>query len=272
LWYRSNCISEQDDVSEILSKLDQLYSHCPFQKFPSPDPDRVEIRKQNKYNISKWYIFPELKMSGHDCKSFYQNLNRGPAGPPGPPGAMGPTGGNGDTGAPGPTGPGSRFMIPYASNRDMFIGVPGYGAIVGFGDVSFVQINGGIIDLSFSIETIRINLAFSASHDCVLSSIAGFFSTTSALSLGDTAINVVFTVYVSTTPNNIFVPLPGAVMTTSALTGDLPLGTIVNGITTGLSIPIAAQTRILMVVTGDISGDIPTESVQGYISAGITLS
>lgn len=79
--------------------------------------------------------------------------------------------------------------------------------------------------------------------------------------------------YVSNTPNNVFTPIPGAIVNLSpALSGTISIGTISNGITTGLSIPVTAQSRLLMVYSAQASGLSLINTVVGYASAGIEIS
>ena len=79
--------------------------------------------------------------------------------------------------------------------------------------------------------------------------------------------------YVSNTPNNVFTPIPGAIVNLSpALSVTISIGTISNGITTGLSIPVTAQSRLLMVYSAQASGLSLINTVVGYASAGIEIS
>lgn len=77
----------------------------------------------------------------------------------------------------------------------------------------------------------------------------------------------------STTPDNTFTAVPGAVVTLApALTGIVAIGTVSNGITTGLNIPVTAQTRLLLVFSASVTAgiDIAT-TVIGYASAGLSI-
>jgi BclB C-terminal domain-containing protein len=78
--------------------------------------------------------------------------------------------------------------------------------------------------------------------------------------------------YSSTTPDNTFTPIPGALVTLAPpLTGVLGVGTISNGLTTGLTIPVTPQTRLLMVFSATATGASLINTVIGYASAGITI-
>ncbi len=97
-------------------------------------------------------------------------------------------------------------------------------------------------------------------------------STSTLPFIGSTVV-ITAQLYSSTTPNNIFTPIPGAVVTlTPPLTGVVALGTISNGITSGLSITVTPQTRVLMIFSAQvITGINIAASVVGYASAGVTL-
>jgi BclB C-terminal domain-containing protein len=74
--------------------------------------------------------------------------------------------------------------------------------------------------------------------------------------------------YSSTTPNNTFSPVPGAVVTLApALTGTISLGSTSHSITTELSIPITQETRLLLVFSATATGLNLINTVTGYVSA-----
>ncbi len=106
----------------------------------------------------------------------------------------------------------------------------------------------------------------------IITSIAAYFSTASALSLVGTTVTITAQLYQSATPDNTFSPVPGAVVTLApALTGVVAIGTISNGIVTGLSIPVTAQTRLLMVYSITANGMTLINTVSGYASGGVAI-
>ena len=141
--------------------------------------------------------------------------------------------------------------------------------LLGFGSsVIGVSLIGGTIN-----TTTIANMAFSMPRDGTLTSLAAYFSTTVALSLVGTTVTLTAQLYASTTPNNVFFPIPGAVVVLSpTLTGNIGIGAISSGITSGLNIPIAAGTRLLMVFAADVTAgiDIAT-TVTGFASAGASI-
>ncbi|MED4206760.1 exosporium glycoprotein BclB-related protein [Neobacillus mesonae] len=204
----------------------------------------------------------------------------GPRGPRGPRGVAGPQGVAGPRGVPGTPGiPGAGAIIPYASGTPSVLttvlgGLLNTGSVVGFGNsANNVSLAGGTIDLTGAGGTL-LNFAFSVPRDGVITSLSAYFSTTAELNLLTSSVTVTAQLYQSTAPNNIFSPIPGAVVTLApALTGAVSVGTILNGNTNGLTIPVTAGTRLLMVFSANVTGgpDIAT-AVVGYASAGVAIN
>lgn len=116
------------------------------------------------------------------------------------------------------------------------------------------------------------NFAFSMPRAGTITSISAFFSTTAALSLVGTTVTLTAQLYESTTPNNIFTAVPGASVVLPPITGVIAVGNIVNGITTGLSIAVPAQTRLLLVISAAATGLTLVNTVVGYVSAGVNIN
>ncbi|WP_391204321.1 exosporium glycoprotein BclB-related protein [Psychrobacillus sp. L4] len=215
----------------------------------------------------------------------------GDPGSTGPTGATGATGGTGPTGATGDIGPtgaigatgatgtaGSGAIIPFASGLPAAMttilgGLVGTTSLVGFGNsVTGVSVLGGNIDLTGAGGTL-LNFAFSVPRAGTITSISAYFSTTLALNLIGSTVTITAQLYRSTTPNNTFSPIPGALVTLApSLTGLISIGQISNGLTTGLSIPVAPQDRLLMVFSAKATGLTLINTVAGYASAGVAIS
>ncbi|MGG4130144.1 exosporium glycoprotein BclB-related protein [Paenibacillus illinoisensis] len=201
----------------------------------------------------------------------------GETGAPGTTGVTGATGAPGSTGATGAAGAGA--IIPYASGLPVALttvlgGLLNTSSLVGFGNsASGVSVNGGIIDLTGAAGTL-LNFAFSASRSGTITSLAAYFSTTAGLSLVGSTITITAQLFRSTTPNNSFTAVPGAVVTlTPSLTGVLALGTISSGLTTGLSIPVTAGDRLLMVFSASVTAGIDVATtLAGYASGGLSIT
>ncbi len=176
-----------------------------------------------------------------------------------------------------PATAGSGTIIPFASGRDYVAttqagGLPGTGVLIGFGNgIDGVNVGSGIVDLTGSPST-TLNFAFSMPRDGTITSISAYFSTTVSQALVGTTITLTGQLYESTTPSNTFTPIPGAMVTLApAMTGVLAIGTVSNGIATGLSIPVTAQTRLLFVGSASAAGLSLIDSMPGYWSAGVTI-
>ncbi|QLG39134.1 spore surface glycoprotein BclB [Paenibacillus sp. E222] len=201
----------------------------------------------------------------------------GTTGTAGTTGATGATGTAGVTGATGATGSGA--IIPYASGLPVALttvlgGLLNTSSLVGFGNsATGVSVNGGIIDLTGAAGTL-LNFAFSASRTGTITSLAAYFSTTAGLSLVGSTVTITAQLFRSTTPNNSFTAVPGALVTLAPpLTGILALGTISSGLTTGLSIPVAAGDRLLMVFSASVTAGVDVATtIAGYASGGLTIT
>lgn len=208
----------------------------------------------------------------------------GPIGPTGPSevGPTGPTGSIGPIGLTGPTGPigpsGGAAIIPFASGLPVAMtttlgGLLNTSALVAFGNSTVgITALGGVIDLTGG-PGLPLSMAFSMPSDGMITSMSAYFSTTAALTLVGTTVTITAQLYSSIFPDNNFIIVPGAsVVLFPSLTGGLSLGTISHGITTGLNLPVSAETRLLMVFTPEITAglDIAT-TVNGYVSGGLQI-
>lgn len=205
----------------------------------------------------------------------------GPAGPQGPQGNVGPVGPQGAVGPTGPKGdegpPGTGSIVYAASSGDPAVlttiagGFASQVAVLPLsGDqAGSAQLLGGTLDLTGGPGQMVPAQTFPTTE--TIESMTVFTSTTVAQALVGTTVTVTAQLYTSTTPDNTFTPVPGAVVTASPpLTGVVPIGSISNGITTGLSIPITAQTRGVIVVSAEATGISLINAVPMYVSASIS--
>ena len=206
----------------------------------------------------------------------------GPTGAAGTNGVTGPTGPTGAAGTNGVTGPtgiaGSAAIIPFASGLPVSLttvagGLVGTPAFVGFGSSApGLTISGGTINLTNPAGTLT-NFAFSMPRDGIITSLSAFFSTTAALSLVGSTIQITAQLYRSVTPDNVFTAVPGAAVSlTPALTGVISAGTLSSGVTDGLNIPVTPETRLMLVFTATASGLTLVNTVAGYASGGLAIS
>jgi BclB C-terminal domain-containing protein len=150
------------------------------------------------------------------------------------------------------------------------VGIPNF---LGFGSSApSPTVLGATIDLTGSAGQL-LNFAFSVPRNGTIVSIDAYFSTVAALTLVGSTVTITAQLYSSTTPNNTFSPIAGTTITLAPpLTGVLAIGTISTGILSGLSIPVTAQTRLLMVFSATATGLSLVNTVLGYGSAGIELA
>ncbi|PGU88734.1 exosporium glycoprotein BclB-related protein, partial [Bacillus cereus] len=183
----------------------------------------------------------------------------------------------GDTGLAGPTGPtgatggaGAGSIIPYASGIPAVLvtvlgGLADTGTVLGFGN-SFVgvQVGGGSINLSPLIT----DFAFVAPRAGTITSLAGFFSATAAISLlGNVQIEL--QLYSAPATSNTFTPVGTPLLLAPAL-NIINIGTTSTGIS-AQAIPVAAQDKILLVVSTNTLGLSLASVIAGFVSAGITF-
>jgi BclB C-terminal domain-containing protein len=125
----------------------------------------------------------------------------------------------------------------------------------------------GSIDLTTSPQ-----LAYSMPRDGTITDITGFVSISAPLNLVGTTITLTIELFSSTSPDNIFTAIPGALTVVApALTGIISVGTFANGITTGLSIPVTAQTRLLFVISATAAGVTLINNIDLYFSGGVNI-
>jgi BclB C-terminal domain-containing protein len=196
----------------------------------------------------------------------------GDTGATGATGDTGATGATGDTGATGVAGSGTIFVSGGPASMSTILGGVNNTVAVfplsGSG-ISGITPSGGTIDL-----TTQPSLAGSSiPRDGTITSISGFYTLNLSQNLVATTVTLTVQLYSSPTPNNIYTAIPGAVVTLAPpLTGAVPIGTVSNGITTGLTIPITAGTNIIAVVRADVTAGIDKAvPINGTVSIGVGM-
>lgn len=167
-------------------------------------------------------------------------------------------------------------MVPFASGGPVVLnslvgGAAGIGGFVGFGSsapsVSALGLN---IDLTGAVLGPVINFAFSVPRDGVLTDLAAYFSVTVGASLTLGSLSVTAQLYESTTPDNTFTQIPGAVVSLP-FSGIISLGDFESG-TTALNVPVTAGTRLLLAFGLESTGLTVASVLTGYASAGLGMS
>jgi BclB C-terminal domain-containing protein len=168
---------------------------------------------------------------------------------------------------------GGGAIIPYASGAPIVMttilgGLAGTTSVLGFGtSATGVSLLGGGIDASA-----LTNFAYSVPRNGTITSISGFFSTTVALALVGTTLNIQAQLFAAPAGSNSFLPVPGALVNLApSLSGIVAIGNTAFGTTSGLSIPVLAGSRLLLVYSATASGIGLITSVTGYASAGVSI-
>jgi BclB C-terminal domain-containing protein len=214
---------------------------------------------------------------------------QGPAGPVGLPGLVGPVGSQGPAGPvgpvgpqgdPGPAGPAGGGSIVYAASSGEPVvpttivnGLSGQVAVLPLdGDqAGSEQLTGGALDLTGGSSQVVPAQTFPTNE--TIETMTVFTSTTVAQALVGTTVTVTAQLYTSATPDNTFSPVPGASVTAAPpLTGVVSIGTVSSGMTTGLSIPVTAGTRGVIVISITAFGIGLINTVPMYASASISAS
>ena len=201
----------------------------------------------------------------------------GPAGTNGAPGAAGQPGEDGDPGPPGPPGspgspaPGTAFAG--ASDDPVSLTTDGAGnpatiALLPISGLGSEAVNGGgpVIDVT-SEDAIPQPLA----RDGVVTRMTARASTRTALSLVGTTVDLSAQLWSAPPSSNFFTPIPGAQVTLTGYTGVIPIGSVLTGQTTGLSIPVTADTQLVMVISAQASGVSLVQNVTANVSTGATV-
>ncbi|WP_242303043.1 exosporium glycoprotein BclB-related protein [Bacillus cereus group sp. BfR-BA-01495] len=196
----------------------------------------------------------------------------GPTGPTGPTGATGlagatgPTGATGLTGATGATGGGA--IIPFASGTTpaalVNALIANTGTLLGFGfSQPGIALTGGTsITLALGVG----DYAFVAPRAGVITSLAGFFSATAALS-PLSPVQVQIQILTAPAASNTFTVQGAPLLLTPAFAA-IAIGSTASGIIPE-AIPVAAGDKVLLYVS--LTAASPIAAVAGFVSAGINI-
>ncbi|MEA4970899.1 MAG: exosporium glycoprotein BclB-related protein [Candidatus Pelethousia sp.] len=152
------------------------------------------------------------------------------------------------------------------------MGLVGLPAVVAFGNSTVLpNVLGATIDLT-GADGLLANMAFSMPRDGTITDITAYFSVVLGLTLLGTDLTVHAQLYQSTTPDNTFTPIAGTdIALTPTLSGIINVGDIASGTLSGLNIPVAAETRLLMVFSVTAAGVSLINILTGYASGGVNI-
>ena len=170
-------------------------------------------------------------------------------------------------------------IIPFASGGPIIMttvngGLVGNTSLVGFGSAAIdVPLLDGAINLIGSVIEPVINFSFSVPRVGSITSIVAYFSNIADLNLVDTSVTITAQIFRSTASDNIFNPIPDAILTLGpSLTGIVAIGTVSKGISSNLSIDVNLEDRLLLVFFATASGISLINTITGYVSAGLTIA
>lgn len=166
-------------------------------------------------------------------------------------------------------------MIPYATGlipiapSSLLTGAVNLPAFVGFGNsTTSATALGGTIDV-----TGLTDFAFVAPADATITDISGVFRTTVAVTLTEgQSVTLQTQLYqnLPTATTNVFTPVTGTLMPLTTFSSTVAIGGLARGALSGLSVPVVAGTRLLMVVSVTNSGF--AQVVTGHFSGGVRLA
>ncbi|MDM5438827.1 exosporium glycoprotein BclB-related protein [Bacillus hominis] len=167
---------------------------------------------------------------------------------------------------------GGGAVIPYASGTPVVLATVADSVIVtsgllGFGSSFGLNVSLASINLTSAIQ----DFAFVAPRDGTITSLAGFFSVTVGIALPGLAspVRVQMQLYKASATGNTFTPIGTPLLLDPAFTtiaANAPLSGIAPQ-----AIPVAAQEKILLVVSLTTNGANLASAVTGFASAGITF-
>ncbi len=199
----------------------------------------------------------------------------GATGPTGADGVAGATGVTGPTGATGSTGPAGGGAILSSSSGEPAVATTIAGGLSG--TVTVLPLSGstsedGVSLVGGTIDLAGVTAGQPVARDGTITSIAGFSSLTVAQNLVGTTVTQTISVYQSTTPDNVYTQIPGTeVILSPPLTGVVPIGTIANGMLTGLSIPVTAGTNLIVVYSATAAGVTLINVITADVSASVNI-
>lgn len=164
-------------------------------------------------------------------------------------------------------------IIPFASGAPVSLTTIPFGpstvSTVGMGSSA-----SGVVLLGGSLDVSQLpNNAFVMPRDGIITSIAGSFSITTALSMVGSTVSVTAQLYQAAEGSNTFYPVAGTELTLNPGMSEIVLsGTMSTGIRSGLSIPIPAGTRLMFVCSASSTGISLVNTVNGYISGGVGIN
>ncbi len=161
-------------------------------------------------------------------------------------------------------------ILPYMSGFPIVLSEK-FAAVIGFGTaISGVCVVNDLINQT-NVDGLPIYYAFPLARNGIITSISSFFSITADVSITNPGTSIVAQVYVFNLQKNIFEPVPEANVVHELGVGPITKGTALNGITSGLKINVAAQSRLLLAYVISTNTTDTEFRVMGHASASINI-
>jgi BclB C-terminal domain-containing protein len=147
------------------------------------------------------------------------------------------------------------------------LGLIGTTSLVGFGS-SIAGVS--LVGIDITDPLLAPGFAFTAPRAGTITSVSADLSILLALALIGGTATVTAQLYRAPSGTNVFSPLPGALVTLPTFS-TVAIGDVLSGITTGLSVPVLAQDRLIMVFSVTTTGLTIITTVTGFASAGVSI-
>ncbi|MFV0351111.1 MAG: exosporium glycoprotein BclB-related protein [Oscillospiraceae bacterium] len=142
------------------------------------------------------------------------------------------------------------------------------GSIVGQGGSTAVTVPSASIDMAT-----QQNRAVTVPRAGTITSVTGFFSVSEAVTFSGSTVAIKMQVFVAPAKSNVFTFVSGTEVSLGALVGNTWEGTVYSGIASELSIPVTAQSRILVVYSAAVTSGLDIAlTVKGYVETSIGIS
>jgi hypothetical protein len=144
---------------------------------------------------------------------------------------------------------------------------PTVGVAVGFSQGFSCTITGGTV--AATVGTLEV--AFVVPVASTITSLAGSFTYNSGANLTATDVTITVQVYSAPEGSSTFTPVAGTAVNLGVLTSTSVQNDVLSEGVTGLSIPVAAGTRLMFLGTATAVGATPNQSPNGKFSGSMVL-
>jgi len=166
-------------------------------------------------------------------------------------------------------------IIPFSTGDrpNLFItdanGERSWVTILGFGNATEIVISPNDPIKFFTTSELEAYYAFSMPTDGTITALSAKFILSDLYPQIDNTITA--QLYHSPTFDNTFIPVPGATVALGTVLGNDPFGTVLNGIVTGLNVPVPAQASLLLIFYNTNTASRESEA-RGVMQGGLLIT